>query len=121
MEARFDLRSAEGGVIGAARLFCSLRSSVLLRIRATVVGEHGTLRILNPFLPHFFHRLRVRTSHGSRSESMTREPTYQYQLRAFVRAVRGQGPNLSDAAGATANLQVIDAVYEKAGMKPRGT
>lgn len=105
---------------GAARLLCSLRSRTLLRIRATVVGEQGALHLTNPFLPHFYHRCHVRTERGTRSEYVSREPTYNYQLRAFVQAVRGEGTNRTDASGAAATMQVIDALYEKAGLKRRG-
>lgn len=118
MEVEFTLP----GTGATARMFCSLRSSVLLRLGATITGERGTLRLVNPFLPHFYHRLDLHTDDGvRRSEKLTREPTYHFQLRAFVDAVRGGGdPVVTDATGAVANMQVVDAVYRKAGMKPRG-
>ena len=46
--------------------------------------------------------------------------TYTYQLRAFVAAVRGKPELCIGLADAIGNMRVIDAVYEKAGLKPRG-
>nr|CAA9272338.1 hypothetical protein AVDCRST_MAG63-3017 [uncultured Armatimonadetes bacterium] len=114
MEAEFTLPAS-----GTARMLCSLRSHTLLRIGAAVVGERGVLHVRNPFLPHFFHQCRVQTREGVRVEHVSLEPTYNYQLRAFVRAVRGEGPNLTDAADAVATMRVVDAVYERAGLKRR--
>jgi predicted dehydrogenase len=48
------------------------------------------------------------------------DTTYTHQLRAFVEQVRGGQPMATDARDAIANMRVIDAVYEKAGLPPRG-
>ncbi|MCX6049694.1 MAG: gfo/Idh/MocA family oxidoreductase, partial [Chloroflexi bacterium] len=58
---------------------------------------------------------------GKRSEHFPGETSYTYQLRAFAQAVRGEAPMPTDATDAIANMRIIDAVYEKAGLKPRGT
>jgi predicted dehydrogenase len=100
---------------------CSLFSAKLLSIRARVLGSRGRLDVLNPVAPHLFHRLRVRDERGSRSETVRGEATYTHQLRAFVAHVRG-GPRMStDARDAVANMRVIDAVYDRAGMRRRGS
>jgi len=105
----------------SGRVECSLFSAKLLAIRARVIGSRGELDVLNPVAPHLFHRLRVRAGGKSRSESVPGETTYTHQLRAFAAHVGG-GPRMStDARDAIANMRVIDAVYDRAGMKRRGT
>lgn len=111
-----ELRFANG-VTG--RMTCSLLSSTLLRIDATVRGDQGELYVINPVAPHLWHRARVQTSAGSRTMHVAGEATYTHQLRDFVRAVHGEtlrwGPD-----DAIANMRVIDAAYRAAGLKRRG-
>ena len=114
---RADLRFPSGAT---GRITCSLFSSSLLRVSARVEGERGEMRVLNPVAPHLFHRLTVRTPGGKRSERVAGDATYTHQLRAFVRHVRGEEAMPTDARDAVANMRVIDAVYEKAGLKKRG-
>jgi predicted dehydrogenase len=113
MEA--DFAFADGR---AARMTCSLLSTSLLRLSVRVVGAGGEMHALNPILPHLWHRLTVCTAAGTRHERLAGESTYTCQLRAFVQAVRAGEP--TDAADAIANMQVIDAVYQKAGLALRG-
>lgn len=98
---------------------CSLFSGTLLRASATVHGDAGRLSVLNPVAPQFFHRLRVQTAQGTRSERLRSESTYTHQLRAFVAAARGNEPVLTGPEDAIANMRVIDAVYTHAGLTPR--
>ncbi len=114
---RIELRFP-GGVTG--RITCALFSAQLLRLSARVEGESGRLSVLNPLAPHFFHRLRVHTALGTKSERVTGEATYTAQLRAFVRWVREGVAMPSDGADGVRNMRVIDAAYEKAGLGRRG-
>jgi predicted dehydrogenase len=115
---RAELRFEDGR---SGRITCSLFSSSLLRLEARVVGDAGEMRVLNPIAPHFFHRLRVRTQAGRSTERVAGEATYTHQLRAFARAVQ-QGERVpTDGAHGVANMTVIDAIYRKAGLRPRGT
>ncbi len=104
-----------------ARMICALLSARLLRSGVVVRGTEGELRVTFPFLPHIFHRMTIRSRDGIRHERLQGESTYTYQLRAFVRAVHEGRPALTDAVDAIANMRVIDAVYEKAGLQPRGS
>jgi predicted dehydrogenase len=105
----------------SGRVECSLFSARLLSVRARVIGSRGELDVLNPIAPHLFHRLRVRANGQSRSERVPGEATYTHQLRAFAAHVAG-GPRMSsDAHDAVANMRVIDAVYDRAGMRRRGS
>ena len=115
---RAEFRFADGR---RGRITCALFSAALLRMSAKVIGDAGTMSVFNPILPHVSHRLKVRTAGGVRKERLAGDATYTYQLRAFVAAVRGEAPVLTDARDGVANTRVIDAIYEKAGLKCRGT
>jgi len=104
-----------------ARITCSLFSAWLLRAGVGVRGDGGEMRVLNPVLPQAYHRLTVRTPGGVRKERVHGDASYTHQLRAFVRAVRNEASLPTDAYDAVANMRVIDAVYEQAGMRRRGT
>jgi predicted dehydrogenase len=107
-----------GGATG--RIHCSLMSTTLLRIAAHVRGERGELRVTNPVMPHFWHRLRWRADGSTFNERVKGESTYTHQLRAFTDAVLDGAPVLTGPDEAVANMRVIDAVYRKAGLTPRG-
>jgi predicted dehydrogenase len=113
-----DFRFADGRT---GRMTCSLFSSSLLRLQALVRGERGEMRVFNPVAPHFYHRLTVRTPAGSAVEHVAGDATYTHQLRAFVDAVRHQTALPTEAGDGVANMQVIDAVYTRAGLPRRGT
>src|SRR5437762_695662 len=100
-----------------ARLTCSLFSAWLLRTRATVEGSGGRVSVFNPIAPHIFHRLRVLTPAGTRSERIAGPSTYECQLRAFVAAVRDGAPVPTGPADAIGNMRVIDAIYAAAGRR----
>jgi predicted dehydrogenase len=106
-----DLRFPGGRT---ARLTCALLSATLIRVSARVVGDAGTLGVINPIAPQFFHRLRVATTAGRRVERVAGEPTYDAQLRAFVAAVRDGASFPTDPPDAVANMRAIDAVYAAA-------
>lgn len=115
MEA--DFRFADGRT---GRMTCSLLSAVLLRVSARVRGDSGEIAVLNPLAPQIYHRLTVRTERGKRTEHLRGDATYTYQLRAFVGAVRDGAAIPTGPEDAIANMRVIDAVYLKAGLEPRG-
>ena len=115
---RADLRFADGRT---GRISCALLSPVLLRASARVRGDRGELKVFNPIAPQFYHRLTVRNDTGTRHERLRGDATYTYQLRAFAAAVRGGTPVPTGPADAIANMRVIDPVYVKAGLQPRGS
>lgn len=115
MEADFRFSDGRTG-----RVRSSLFSRRLLSVFARVVGEEGEMRVDNPILPHFFHRLRVRTRSGRRRETVSGEATYTGQLRAFARLIKDGTPVPTGPEDALANMKVIDAIYDKASMRRRG-
>jgi predicted dehydrogenase len=114
---RAELAFADGV---SGRITCSLFSATLLKMQAVARGDQGEMRVFNPIAPHFYHRLTVRTAAGTTRERVPGDATYTHQLRAFVAAVRDGTPTPTDPAHAIANMEVIDAVYEKAGLGARG-
>jgi predicted dehydrogenase len=115
---RAELRFPDGRT---GRIVCSLFSWILFRSRVIVRGDLGELRVDGAFNPQLFHRFRIRVGGSVRSERFPGETTYTHQLRAFVKTVRGQATMATDAEDAIANMRVIDAIYDKAGLKRRGT
>jgi predicted dehydrogenase len=101
------------GVTG--RITCGLLQPRLLAIGARVIGTEGRITVLNFVAPQFLHRLRVKTPAGARSERVAGSPSYDYQLRAFVAAVRDGTPIPTGPADAVANMRVIEAIYAAAG------
>lgn len=98
----------------------SMLSTTLFKASARVIGSKGTLDVSNPLMPQLFHRIRVRTTAGTRAEKVERKPsTYAAQLSAFVAAVRGGESFPTNVDDAVANMQVIDACYRAAGLSPR--
>jgi predicted dehydrogenase len=115
MEA--DLRFP-GGAEG--RVHCSLWSWKVAKVAARVTLDGGEIRVLNPVVPQFFHRMKWREAGGHwMKEQFPRKPTYAYQLEAFRDAVRKGKPFPTTTAEAVKNMRVVDAVYRAAGMTPR--
>jgi predicted dehydrogenase len=115
---RAEFRFADGR---RGRIHCSMFSTALLAMGVRVAGDAGELSVLNPIAPQLFHRMKVRTASGTRRERVPGEASYTGQLRAFVAHVRDGAPVPTDAAHGVANMRVIDAVYDAAGMKRRGS
>jgi predicted dehydrogenase len=113
-----DMRFADGR---SGRFSCSLFSAAVLRMQARVVGDNGEMVVFNPVAPHFYHHIKVLTRSGSRRERVRGDATYVHQLRAFVDTVRNGTRVPTDPANAIANMRVIDEVYRKAGLEPRGS
>lgn len=111
-----ELRFPEGHT---GRLRCSMWSTDVLRITVRVVGERGELRVLNPVLPHIFHRFSVRSGGVNRMERFPRRATYAYQLDAFAAAVLRGEPVKTTPQDAIENMTVIDSIYRAAGLPVR--
>jgi predicted dehydrogenase len=113
-----EMRFADGR---SGRMSCALLSARLLAIAAIVRGERGEMRAFNFVAPHFYNRLTVRTAGATRRERVAGDATYVHQLRAFVAHVRRGEPVPTGPQDAIANMRVIDAVYDRAGLARRGS
>jgi predicted dehydrogenase len=115
---RADVRFASGvtGRVTASML------AARIALGARVEGSRGEFRVLNPYAPHYFSRLTVRSGGRKRTEARpSRDPTYLFQLRAFADAVLHGKSILTGPTDSVANMRVIDAAYRAAGLEPRRT
>jgi predicted dehydrogenase len=84
-----------------------------------VVGDCGQVYVINPLLPHVFHRFTVHSGNGRRVERFSRRATYAYQLDAFAAAVLRGAPVRTTPEDAVENMTVIDSIYRAAGLPLR--
>lgn len=105
-----------GGITGRVEsaMWAAVAPGTSLRI-------DGTLGRISVFMPYHPHAGRITLD--SRRERTRIRPdrrsTYSFQLEAFRDAIAGVGPNLTDAPAAVAQMTVLDALYEAAGMAAR--
>ena len=104
-----------------AHMVCDLLSTRLFRSSLKVDGDQGRLHVMNPYHPHWFNWLSVHGRNGSYTKHIAGENVYTLQLRAFIKAIRGEMKLNTDPSDAIGNMHVIDSIYEKAGLKQRGT
>jgi predicted dehydrogenase len=104
-----------------ARITCSMWSCWAVQAYARVIGDRGSMHVINPTTPQLWHRMRVKVDGNSRTERFTRRPTYEFQLDAFCAAVLNGEPTLTPPTESVAQMRVLDAIYVAAGMTPRGT
>ncbi|KAF9578846.1 hypothetical protein BGW38_005159 [Lunasporangiospora selenospora] len=80
-------------------------------------------------MPNLYHYMTVKDKATGKSETIKRydsgHSTYYYQLEAFVKAIKSGGNDIQSIPGwvsgedSVANMEVIDKVYLKAGLKVR--
>lgn len=114
MHARLELG---GGATADIR--CSLKSETF-NSSLVIRGSRGTLTVKNPFVPQLGHEAELDCDGVSRQYTFAATPSYIYQARAFAACVRDGRPPLTSASNGVLNMQLIDAIYRKAGMQPRG-
>lgn len=85
-----------------------------------VVGETGTVKVLNPILPHAGHTLTITAGGTTTEESFGDRTSYWYQLDEVVKVVRGERPVRTPPEGGLLTMRTVDAAYQAAGLPPRG-
>ena len=85
-----------------------------------IVGDKGTLQISNPYSPHMGHTISLLVAGTSLVETPDLMPTYVYQLREVVQAVRGGIAIRTPVQDGVKRHQVIDAIYRAGGLRVRG-
>lgn len=104
-----------------AHFECSLSDDIEAFLQtANIIGEAGTISVINPFLPHLGNRLDIEAGGRRWSETFPLTPTYVYQLRAFADVVLCGAPTVTSLEDGIRNMKVIDDVYKIAGMRIRG-
>lgn len=110
MKAHFRLSSG-----GNATVFCGFRGFYFHRTGVKVIGEYGSV------CKSGRNGLSVRIRGRTRNEVFPKQSTFLLQLDAFAKAVAGKESELLSPDDSVATLRVIDAMYLKAGLLPRGT
>lgn len=104
-----------------ARIVCDMLSPRLFDSFLHVKGESGELKVFSPFQPHVVNRMTLHTTKTKWSGAVKGKDSYTLQLQAFADAVRLGTSLNTNPEDAVNNMRVIDAIYEKAGLKLRGT
>jgi predicted dehydrogenase len=86
-----------------------------------VRGSRGTLHVDNPLAPQHGASLVVEADGGREEHDVSRDTTYHHQLLAFRDAVELGAPFPTTVADGVATMELIDACYQAAGMRPRPT
>ena len=108
-----------GGAIGQIR--CSIWGWPLVSVSAKIVGTLGSIIVANPVIPHvLYHHLKVKSPTVNGTERFWGLSTYDCQLETFIDAVRTGSTLHTDGEDAILNMKVIDDIYRKADMHPRG-
>jgi predicted dehydrogenase len=81
-------------------------------------GRGGQLEVLNPMAPQWGHRIQAELADGTTVDEVIEAAgtSYDYQLRAFCRAVSGEEEPLTGGADAVATMAAIDGVYTASGL-----
>jgi len=104
------------GVTGAVA--CSMTAPTF-SANLTVVGERGTLEIVNFLAPHRGRRFTTVIDGVTREHGVEGPSTYAAQLAHVAEVLAGKIPPLTGGADAVANMAAIDAIYAAAGRPAR--
>ncbi len=85
--------------------------------RVVIEGDKGRLTLENPIAPHNGNKIITEVDGASRSESVSGESTYYYQLKHFIAAADGSEALLTGGEDAINNMQLIDHIYTAAGFE----
>lgn len=75
-----------------------------------IEGLDGRIKVTNPLAPQLGHLIEIDGLDGARRETCTRDPTYDFQLRAFVAAVRGGAAPPTSGADSVGQMAALDAI-----------
>ena len=104
-----------------AHVICDMLSPRLFDSFLKVRGDAGEMTVVSPFQPHWFHLITIRNAKGIKHGQIKGGDSYVSQLHTFVNAIHSGIPFSTNPDDAIKNMQVIDAIYEKAGLQMRGT
>lgn len=82
-----------------------------------IEGKKGRMTLQNPIAPHNGNTIITEVDGASRSESISGDSTYYWQLQHFVAAVKGSETPLTGGEDAINNMQIIDDIYAVAGFE----
>ncbi|MEM9621921.1 MAG: Gfo/Idh/MocA family oxidoreductase [Pseudomonadota bacterium] len=97
-----------------------MRPGIERRAYLHITGSEGSLLVDNPLVPQNGHDLQLTLRGHTTHEQFARRSTYGYQLDAFLDAVQHGHSLYTDGWDGVKQMQVIDAVYQAAGLPLRG-
>jgi predicted dehydrogenase len=115
MEANLKFGDSLDAVVSCSMIGeTSWPESMVVRAR----GRAGQLTVLNPMAPQWGHRIQAELADGTTIDEVidAAGTSYDYQLRAFRRAVSGEEEPLTGGADAIATMVAIDDVYTASGL-----
>ncbi|GAM98256.1 oxidoreductase [alpha proteobacterium U9-1i] len=86
----------------------------------SIVGSEGAIHATRPYLPHNSGELRLQTAKMELLEHADAMTTYMFQARAFIEHAARERIVETDVHSGIINMEIIDAVYRAAGLRPRG-
>ncbi len=95
-----------------------LASAKVFASRAVIRGADGVVDVWNPVAPQFGHRLRVHRGGTIKGRAVSGHSSYRHQLAAFVAAVTGGAPVVTDGDEGVRTMAVIDTLRAAAGLTP---
>ena len=86
----------------------------------TVTGTAGTAVVPAFAVPHLDNRIVVTRDDSTEEQTLGDQTSYTYQLAALADTLQNGAEFLIDVDDSVANAELIDDVYRKAGLSPRG-
>ena len=86
----------------------------------TVTGTAGTALVPAFAVPHLDNRIVVTRDGSTEEQTLGDQTSYTYQLAALADTLQNGAEFLIDVDDSVANAELIDEVYRKAGLSPRG-
>jgi predicted dehydrogenase len=86
----------------------------------TVIGTEGTAVVPAFAVPQRDNRIIVTRDGNTAEQTLGDQTSYTYQLAALADALQGEAVFLIDVDDSVANAELIDEVYRRAGLSPRG-
>lgn len=109
-----DLVFADGVI---AKIETSMAVGEAFHAEITVVGDHGSAHMNNPIHPYLDHLITVTKDGKSETETANGKTTFDYQLAHVMSVMSGETQPLTAGEDAVANMKLIDAIYQSAGLR----
>jgi len=85
-----------------------------------VVGTAGTAVVTAFAVPHLDNRIIITQDGSTEEQTLGDQTSYTYQLAALADTLQTGAEFLIDVDDSVANAELIDEVYRRAGLSPRG-
>jgi hypothetical protein len=86
----------------------------------TIVGTAGTAVVPAFAVPQMDNRIVVARDGSTEKQTLGDQTSYTYQLAALADTLQTGAKFLIDVDDSVANAELIDEVYRRAGLSPRG-